>query len=293
MLLRAFAKVNLDLRILGLRPDGYHEVRTTLQTIEWFDEIRIELADRFEFVSSGGTHESPNDASNLVVRAVREFESAIGEPVNVHVELVKNIPSGSGLGGGSADAAVTLLGLQQICGKHLPSPEFLRCLRALGSDVPFFAVGGRAIGIGRGDEVIPEPELREDGAGDWLVIVLAGVRISTAEAYSWLTVSGESPTIKGFCTQSAGGREAGLSTNDFEKVVFGRHPVLSEIKSELLRLGARQAALSGSGSAIFGLFAGEEDALKVASGLSRYGTVRVVRLLSRREYLRRIFVNKS
>ena len=283
MLLRAFAKINLDLRILGRRPDGYHEVRTILQTIDWYDEIRIESADRFEFVCHGG----PGDASNLVVRAVREFEKALGEPVNIHIELTKNIPMGAGLGGGSADATVTLMGLQHLCGRPLPEPEFLRCLRALGSDVPFFAVGGRAAGVGRGDEVIP----LEDDSSYWLVIVHAGVMIPTAEAYSWLTVSGESNTIKGFYAQFDPGREAGLPGNDFESAVFGRHPVLREIKSELVRLGARQASLSGSGSAMFGRFDREIDAVKAASELVRYGTARVTRPLSRPEYLRNIVVS--
>src|SRR5580765_1880246 len=114
MLLRAFAKINLDLRILGRRLDGYHEIRTILQTIDWYDEIRIEPADSFQFVSLGRRLEYANGTGNLVVRAVQEFEKATGRSVHAHIELVKNIPAGAGLGGGSADAAVTLMGLQQM-----------------------------------------------------------------------------------------------------------------------------------------------------------------------------------
>jgi 4-diphosphocytidyl-2-C-methyl-D-erythritol kinase len=292
MLLRAFAKINLDLKILGRRSDGYHEIRTILQTIDWFDEIRIEAADSFTFICRGQPLEGADGPSNLVVRAVREYERATGQPVNVHIDLLKNIPSGAGLGGGSSDAAVTILGLQQFFSRELPQKELHLCLRALGSDVPFFAVGGRATGIGRGDEVIPDPDDDKD-AGFWLVVVHSGIAISTVEAYSWLTVSDESNTIEGFYAQFDPGREAGLPGNDFESAVFARHPVLGEIKRELLRLGARHAALSGSGSAIFGRFDRRELALKASFELVRYGTARVTRPLSRAEYLQSVFVTKA
>jgi 4-diphosphocytidyl-2-C-methyl-D-erythritol kinase len=289
MLLRAFAKINLDLKILGRRPDGYHEIRTILQTIDWYDEIRIDPADTFQFVSLGRPLEYADGASNLVVRAVREFEKAAGLPVQAHIELVKNIPAGAGLGGGSSDAAVTLMGLQKMYGEVLSPAEFLGCLRSLGSDVPFFATGGRALGTGRGDEVIPQGD--EDSY--WLVVVHPALHISTAEAYSWLTVSGESNNIKGFYNPSAPGRGVDLPGNDFESAVFKRHPVLKDVQSTLLREGARQALLSGSGSALFGRFDRQEEAVNAASRLNRYGTTRVTRPLSRLEYLRSVFVGTA
>jgi 4-diphosphocytidyl-2-C-methyl-D-erythritol kinase len=289
MLLRAFAKINLDLKILGRRSDGYHEIRTILQTIDWYDEIRIEPAETFRFVCLGSPLENANGASNLVVRAVHEFEKATGQSVHAHIELVKNIPAGAGLGGGSADAAVTLMGLQQMYGEVLSPAGFLSCLRSLGSDVPFFAIGGRALGTGRGDEVTPQ----EDEVNYWLVVVHPGVHISTVEAYSWLTVSGESNTIKGFYNPSAPGREVDLPGNDFENAVFERHPVLKDIQSTLLREGARVALLSGSGSAVFGRFDRKEEAVNAASRLDRYGTARVTRPLSRLEYLRSVFIQTA
>jgi 4-diphosphocytidyl-2-C-methyl-D-erythritol kinase len=289
MLLRAFAKINLDLKILGRRTDGYHEVRTTLQTIDWCDEIRIDPASRFTFACEGGPPGIAQDEGNLVVRAVREFEKRLGQPLNVRIELRKNIPVGAGLGGGSADAAVTLLGLKQMHPETLSPEEFLRCLRALGSDVPFFAQGGRALGTGRGDEVLPQ----EDECGYWLVVVHSGVYVSTAEAYSWLTVSGKSNTIEGFYNPSDPGRGVDLPGNDFESAVFGQHPVLREIRNSLLQLGARQAQLSGSGSAVFGRFDREGEAEKAASQLVQYGTARVTRPLSRLEYLRSVFVSTT
>src|SRR5438045_8807172 len=135
MLLRAFAKVNLDLKILGRRTDGYHELRTILQPIDWCDTIQMEPASRFSFVCHGGPPDIARGEGNLVVRAVREFERASGQPANVKIELSKDVPAGAGLGGGSADAAATMLGLQRLYGDLLSSEAVRSCLRSLGSDV--------------------------------------------------------------------------------------------------------------------------------------------------------------
>ncbi len=148
MLLRAFAKINLDLRVLGHREDGYHEVRTILQAIDWWDEIHLEPANRFEFSAPG----TPEDETNLVVRAVRAYERLARLTANVRIKVTKNIPIGRGFGGGSADAAVTFMGLQRLFKRALPFQEIPMVLRSLGSDVPFFTLGGRAAGFGRGDE---------------------------------------------------------------------------------------------------------------------------------------------
>src|SRR3974390_2112460 len=146
MLLRAFAKINLDLRILGRRPDGFHELKTIFQAVDWHDEIVLEPADRFEFSAPG----TPEDETNLVVRAVRAYERLSGTEAKVRVHVTKNIPVGRGLGGGSADAAVTLIGLQRLFKLPLAFEDVPTVLRDLGSDVPFFALGGRAAGFGRG-----------------------------------------------------------------------------------------------------------------------------------------------
>src|SRR5215467_2126130 len=186
MRLRAFAKINLDLRILGKRPDGFHELRTVFQTIDWFDEIEIEQASRFDFWASEG----PQDETNLVVRAVRAFEVASGRVANVSIRLTKNVPSGAGLGGGSSDAAATFIGIQRLYECSLPADA----IRKLGSDVSFFMFGGRAVGTGRGDQIA---EL-EDEVGYWLLLVNPGFAIATAEAYSWLTSPYKSNKIEGF-----------------------------------------------------------------------------------------------
>jgi 4-diphosphocytidyl-2-C-methyl-D-erythritol kinase len=284
MQLRAFAKINLDLRVLGRRDDGYHEVRTILQTIDWSDEISIDPADRFEFIARGVS----SGEDNLVVKAVRAFEKLTGESVRARIELIKHVPMGAGLGGGSADAAVTLLGLQKFCQREIPEPELFEALGRLGSDVPFFAIGGRALGVGRGNEITALDD--HDGEARYgLVIVHPGISISTPEAYSWLTVPDKPSSIRGFGAESVSGSGEDEPRNDFESVVFARHPLLSDIKSEILKAGAVRAALSGSGSAIFGIFGSVEQAAEALPRFSHFGTVKATRPLSRPEYLRSLW----
>ena len=271
MLLRAFAKINLELRILGRRSDGYHEVQTILQTIDWYDEIHVSRAERFQFSGPG----TPEDETNLVVRAVRAYERLSKSPAPVNIRLVKNIPIGRGLGGGSSDAATTLMGLQRLFKRALDPAEVFEELRQLGSDVPFFTIGGKAEGTGRGDEV----GRLDDETDYWLVLIDPRLSISTAEAYSWLTMSDKSNNIEGFRAHSG---------NDFEAPVFKRYPELSEIKHDLLTLGAWRSALSGSGSTVFGQFESEESARRAATALvARFG-VKVTKPLPRLEYFQRM-----
>ena len=282
MLLRAFAKINLDLRVLGKRSDGFHEIRTTLQTIDWWDEMRIEPSSQFEFSANQG----PQDETNLVVRAVRAFESASSVAANVHIALTKNVPAGAGLGGGSADAAVTFLGLQRF----FDCDADRTVLRTVGSDVFFFTVGGRASASGRGDEIEP----LGDDVSYWLVLAHAGIHIPTGEAYSWLaahselTVKDKSNSIEGFRVRPDPDSDAAKPRNDFEAPVFARYPRLQEIKTEFLRLGAFRSAMSGSGSVIYGQFRTKEDAETAAAELGTAYSVKVARPLSRAEYLSRM-----
>jgi len=280
MLLRAFAKINLDLRILGRRDDGYHEVRTIFQAIDWYDQIVIEPAKQFEFSAPG----TPEDETNLVVRAVRAYERMAGITANVKIQVTKNVPMGRGLGGGSADAAVTFIGLQRMYKRSLPFEEIPQVLRNLGSDVPFFTLGGRASGLGRGDEVYK----LEDSTDYWLLIVDPGIMIRSGEAYSWLTLPDKSPIIESFCATSGSGYEDDVWTNDFEEPVFQRYPELAKVKDELVQLGAYRSALSGSGSAIFGQFQMVSEAARAGSALNARFRVKVTKPLPRWEYFQRM-----
>ena len=280
MRLRAFAKINLDLRVLGRRSDGYHELKTIFQAVDWFDEILVEPAERFEFSAPG----TPEDETNLVVRAVRAYERLAGIKANVRITVKKNIPVGRGLGGGSSDAAVTVIGLQRMFKRALPFEEVPYVLRELGSDVPFFALGGRAAGYGRGDEVYK----LDDAAEYWVLLVDPGIMIATKEAYSWLTVPDKSNNIEGFRDDAELGCAGDVWTNDFEGPVFARYPQLAAIKEELLELGAYRAALSGSGSTVFGQFQMVSDVIRAANALKERFRVKVTKPLPRWEYFQKI-----
>jgi len=280
MRLRAFAKINLDLRVLGRRSDGYHELKTIFQAVDWYDEILVEPAERFEFSAPG----TPEDETNLVVRAVRAYERLAGIKANVRITVKKNIPVGRGLGGGSSDAAVTVIGLQRMFKRALPFEEVPYVLRELGSDVPFFALGGRAAGHGRGDEVYK----LDDAAEYWVLLVDPGIMIATKEAYSWLTVPDKSNNIEGFRDDAELGCAGDVWTNDFEGPVFARYPQLAAIKEELLELGAYRAALSGSGSTVFGQFQMVSDVIRAANALKERFRVKVTKPLPRWEYFQKI-----
>ena len=280
MLLRAFAKINLDLRVLGRRDDGYHEIKTIFQAVDWYDEIVMESAAKFEFSAPG----TPEDDTNLVVRAVRAYEKLSGMPANVRIQLKKNIPVGRGLGGGSADAAVTFIGLQRLFKRALPFEHVPEVLRELGSDVPFFALGGRAAGVGRGDDVYK----LDDATDYWVLLVDPGIVIPTVEAYSWLNFPAQSNTIESFGGETAAECSGDVWTNDFEGPVFARYPELAGIKEELIGLGAYRAALSGSGSTIFGQFQLVSDAIRAASALERRLRVKLAKPLPRWEYFQKI-----
>jgi 4-diphosphocytidyl-2-C-methyl-D-erythritol kinase len=280
MLLRAFAKINLDLRVLGRRHDGYHEIKTIFQAVDWCDEIVLERAPDFEFLAPG----TPEDETNLIVRAVRAYERLSGIQAKVRIQVKKNIPIGRGLGGGSADAAVTFIGLQRLFKMPLQFDQVPQALRDLGSDVPFFALGGRAAGMGRGDEVYK----LDDAVDYWVVLVDPGIVIPTAEAYSWLTVPAQSNTIEGFCGEMSSECSGDVWTNDFEGPVFKRYPELALIKEQLIDLGAYRAALSGSGSTIFGQFQMVSEAVRAASVLGQRFRVKVAKPLPRWEYFQKI-----
>ena len=280
MLLRAFAKINLDLKILGRRDDGYHEIRTIFQAVDWFDEMVMERAEAFQFSAPG----VPEDETNLVVRAVRSYEQLAGVTANVHIRLKKNIPVGRGLGGGSSDAAVTFIGLQRLFKRNLPFERIPEVLRDLGSDVPFFTLGGRAAGFGRGTDVFK----LDDATDYWLLIVDPDVMIPTAAAYSWLTLPNDFNTIEGFRAETDAECMGDVWTNDFETPVFARYPELAKIKEELVSLGAYRASLSGSGSAMFGQFQTVSDAIRAGLALESRYRVKLAKPLPRWEYFQKI-----
>ncbi|MGA2216158.1 MAG: 4-(cytidine 5'-diphospho)-2-C-methyl-D-erythritol kinase [Bryobacteraceae bacterium] len=249
MRVRSLAKINLDLRVLHKRPDGFHELRTIFQTISLADTIDIEYLrgrTRIELNSN------LNIPGNLILRAADSVMKAAKAGGRLRFDLFKRIPLGSGLGGGSSNAAAVLLALPVVLGKRIQFETLLELAAELGSDVPFFLTGGTALGIARGAEVYP----LGDAPSRPGLLIAPGIHSSTAAAYQALqrkaAPEGSGDRINEF--QAVAGDMASEWTNDFEAVVFGQHPQLKSIKEKLLKLGAWRAMMSGSGSALFGLF---------------------------------------
>jgi 4-diphosphocytidyl-2-C-methyl-D-erythritol kinase len=249
--LKAYAKINLGLRILYRRSDGYHELRTAFQTIGLADDLEIEYRSaRATSVTIDG---APHIPDNLVERAARALLEEWGTHADVRFRLRKKIPAGAGLGGGSTDAAAVLLSLPVLAGKKIAWEKLHAVAASLGSDIPFFLEGGLALGLGRGEELYPLPDLPSVPA----LIVAPFVHSSTADAYRdlspRLTAIPVENKLVSFRQEMWGGLGA-VAANDFESVVFARHPELERMKSALIKAGATAAAMTGSGSSLFGLF---------------------------------------
>ena len=278
----AFAKVNLGLRVLDRRPDGYHNVRTVMQSIDLADEVSVTVgpASRRRVTLECDRKDLEHER-NLAWMAADRLLRIVRQPSAVHVRLSKRIPAGAGLGGGSSDAAAVLRALAKL----LPAPprrrDLLEIAGGIGSDVPYFLVGGTAVATGRGTELTAQPDLPAVP----LVLVLPDIEVSTARAYrdlaasreTGLTDSLESRTIKTLGSVPSvpeEGTSFSLSEpmlNDFEEVVFHRFPAIADIKARLFACGARHALMSGSGSAVFGIFSSSAIARQVAADLACRG----------------------
>jgi 4-diphosphocytidyl-2-C-methyl-D-erythritol kinase len=284
---KAFAKLNLTLEVLGRRSDGYHDLRTVFQTISLADNIDLTFTPGRTAISLDSDVEIPN---NLVVRAARLILEETNAKGLTEIRLQKRIPMGGGLGGGSTDAAAVLLALPVLAGRPVKWERLVELGASLGSDVPFFLLGGTALGLGRGTELYPMPDVKRTQG----VVVASGIHVSTPEAYKALgrplTCDRTSPKINSsqcVALAMAGERVAGdwseFCSNDFEPVVFRQYPKLSAIKRELKKLGARPALMTGSGSAIFGVFSKPED-IQVAMASFRNYQVFPISFLSRARY---------
>lgn len=252
MQIRSHAKINWSLRITGKRADGYHDLETLFQQISLCDVLTIEEAREFSLTCSDPT--IPTDESNLALRAAR----AIGAPpVAIHIE--KHIPAGGGLGGGSSNAAATLVALDRMLGLHAPLQELAL---QLGSDVPFFLVGGTAYASGRGEVLTPMPT----SAPIPLLLLLPEERVLTRDAFAMLRRFSPPLGIDRYRAM-----QPGDWTNDFEEPVFERLPRLRELKSRLIAAGATWAGMSGSGSTIVGAF---RDASERDAAAARFADVR-------------------
>jgi 4-diphosphocytidyl-2-C-methyl-D-erythritol kinase len=291
---KAPAKINLYLKVLNKRPDGYHNISSLFQMVSLYDLLRfrrapagITLTTRGEPVSAG--------PDNLICRAAKKLMQSKRPNGGAAIELDKRIPLGAGLGGGSSDAAATLLGLKRLWGLRMPPSELMKMALELGSDVPFFMDGPTAFVGGRGEEIVP-CRLSQPW---WLLIVNPGFQVSTAWAYqkfaaerqrskTELTNSSEGAKMSSHNyvpdIQPTGGRKGRRMVvkevlnrleNSLESVTGAHHPVILDIKARLLAAGARGALMSGSGPTVFGLFSNRRAAELAADRLRSFPGLRV------------------
>jgi 4-diphosphocytidyl-2-C-methyl-D-erythritol kinase len=286
----AYAKVNLRLDVLGRRADGYHELRTIFQAISLHDTLVLEskrepgidlrIAGNPQLAGEPGR-------DNLVYRAIEELGREIKFQQGVRAVLTKRIPVGRGLGGGSSDAAAALLGILRLSRKRVAPERLLEIASKLGADVPFFLQGGRALGIGRGDEIYPLPDQKRR---EVLVISPHDIAVPTKDAYRWLAeqlTNEDGPSkLMRFCAL-CWSPQGGALSNDFEAAVFPRYPRLAAIKRELLQQGAAEASLAGSGSAVFGVYQHPAKARRAARAFPK-DQVFLCSTLSRAEYRRKM-----
>jgi 4-diphosphocytidyl-2-C-methyl-D-erythritol kinase len=289
----AFAKINLRLDVLGKRLDGYHELRTIFQSVSLHDELRLRASNlpaiSLSIQGNAALLQEPFQ-KNLVYRAVDALRHELKIRSGVDIELKKTIPAGRGMGGGSSDAAAALLGYQRLTGSTLPLPRLLEIASSLGADVPFFLFGGRALGVSRGNEIYPLADIPKLSV---LIVSPRDIHVPTLDAYKWLkarpltlTKSAADPKLWKFCALCWSAQGSGLS-NDFERLVFQRHPRLDQIKRALLHRGAAEASLAGSGSAVFGVFPSPAMARRAAVGFPDDQTF-VCETLSRDRYVRKM-----
>jgi len=286
---RSFAKINLALSVLGKRMDGYHDIQTIFQTTDLCDEMEFRPSPHLELHCENLPGVANED--NLVWKAANLLAETSDNELGAKITLRKRIPAGAGVGGGSSNAAATLLGLRRFWNLSITNEGLHSLAAGLGSDVPFFLTGGTALGFGRGEKIEQLPDCPPLP----LAIVFPGIHVSTAQAYHslnlGLTSSLQDLRIQRFIGQVRTGTRflTGLF-NDFEASILAAYPAIREAKRFLEERGATATLLSGSGSSIFGFFSDEESTFAVSRDVPRE-TWRVfpAKTLSRAEYFQKMF----
>lgn len=267
--LSSFAKINLLLHILGKREDGFHELFTVFQAVSLHDSLTFEASDQITLTCN--LRYMPRDQRNLVIKAAKVLQRQYGLTKGAAIHLEKRIPSPGGLGGGSSNAAVALIGLKRLWEIDISESNLRRIAADLGSDVPFFLYGGTALGIGRGEVIEPIGDIDLQ----FVLIVTPRERVSTREAFKRIeasTLTQEALESKlAVCRNKAKSFDLGHSAliNDFEKSVFYAFPEIERVKMTLLELGAVNAAMSGSGASVFAIFDKEETWQAAKKALDR------------------------
>ena len=269
---KAYAKINLGLKVLDRRPDGYHEILSVAQCVDLADVLYFELASSDQLTCSLDSLSTGPD--NLVSRAVEAFRARLNRPTqSFRIHLEKNIPIGAGLGGGSADAAAALRVLNRFYDQPFSSADLRQIAATLGSDIPFLVEGGTALLRGRGEIL---EKLSWEGAV-FYVLAYPDVEISTAWAYDQLgPILTENTPYFNFIVSLSGGcvdhdRLFEVLENDFTSAVDRAYPIVAGFRSQLDRVGARATLMSGSGSTVYGIFDDRKTASQAQSALQRQG----------------------
>jgi 4-diphosphocytidyl-2C-methyl-D-erythritol kinase len=284
MKLYSFAKINLGLEVLGKREDDYHEVRTLLQTIDLYDVLEFQSIPSDMILLRGDDKHVPWDEKNLIHKAAQLLRDNHDFSTGIEVRVHKRIPPGKGLGGGSSNAAVTLYALDRIWGLNLGKHALMELGKRLGADVPYFLEGGLCIASGRGDEV----EAVEDLPFCYCVLVLPKTTILTASVYSQFRPSLTSNTKDSRIIRFLESRRLQLLENSLEETVFRSYPQIKAIKSLFQRSEPELSLMSGSGSAVFGLFKEERKAREALGELSKIHPSLLVETVPRERYWSRL-----
>jgi len=278
----SYAKVNLNLKLMGLRPDHYMELRTILQTVSLRDFLYFRKTEGPLSVSSDSS-QAPSGPKNLIYRAAAALKKETGTALGAEIRLKKRIPVAAGLGGGSSNAAVTLMTLNRLWGASLDPQTIRRLGISIGMDVPAFLLGGTVLGVGRGEEVYPLEEI----TGYHILLVNPNIEISTLDIYNKakkiLTLNRDSIRMTQPLYTIESNKE--IIDNDLERCVINDFPVIKKIKDGLEALGASACALTGSGATVFGLFPNPSLLLKAFKSLNKTGWRCIpARLIGRDEY---------
>ena len=278
---RSFAKINLHLEVLGRRDDGYHELVTVFQSIDFYDLLTVELRGRnvdLEVVRGN----VPTGAGNLAAQAAQVFLDRWAPGIGVRLVLDKRVPLGGGLGGGSSNAATVLLALQDLLASPAPPAELCRVAASLGADVPYFLVGGTALGKGRGDEVEALPDLPEEA----VTLVIPKTSISTAEVFASIDQLTAHSRRSSICALIGGEYTGSLADldgwNDLQAIVLNKYPEVARAYSAVESHLSQTARLSGSGATLFLVPASKLEADDLAARLPTGCRVVTTRSLSRK-----------
>lgn len=278
--IRSFAKINLGLEIVRKREDGYHDLRTIFQAIDFHDFLEFRPIRSEEIHLEGNDPTISWNEENLIFKAAALLKERFDFSGGIEIRVDKNIPPGKGLGGGSSNAAMTLYALNKIWGLCLGKQDLTDLGRELGADVPFFLEGGTCLGLERGDKLEPIPDIEPLSC----VLVLPPLSISTASVYERFPLSLTSDIKESKIIKFLEDRKFGLLENSFEEIIFSLYPQLKVIKGLFQSQRSELSLVSGTGSAVFGLFLEKRKAEEALKELRKKYSALLVETVPRERY---------